>query len=58
MLLIKIEPIDNNLKATLILKRMHAETVLDQVTGEPDYVMSTVREWLELTENLTTIKNM
>jgi len=58
MLLIRIEPITNGLEAALIQKRMHAETALDQVAGEPEYVMKVVQDWLETTENLTITKNI
>lgn len=59
MLLIRIEPASGNgLEAALVQKKMHSETALDQVCGEPEYVMKVVKDWLEITENLTTAKNI
>ena len=58
MLQILIEPIPDGLEAALIQKRMHTQTALDQVAGEPEYVMRVVTEWLQITENLTTTKNI
>lgn len=58
ILQIRIEAITDGLKAALILRRMHAETALDQVAGDPVYVMRVVADWLEQTNNLTTTKNV
>jgi hypothetical protein len=58
MLQILIESVPDGLEAALIQKRMHAQTALDQVAGEPEYVMRVVTEWLQVTENLTTTKDI
>lgn len=58
MLTILIEPITDGLEAALVVKKMHTQTALDQVAGEPEYVMRVVQEWLKTTNNLTTTKNL
>jgi hypothetical protein len=59
MLKIEIEHTSAGLNIQLINKnRVYSEEILDQFIGDTNEAMKIVSDWMEQTEDLTTIKNI